>query len=198
MSKVFIAGYTGGIWSSLCEFYEDTDNIEVVKISWRWKDDKTNQIYQNHLDTNSLSQSVYFINAIGWGFYGDFENVSKKDLQDSFESNFLVPVSLVQNFISIAKDNLKDLSKINIININSIAAQKIFYGGVAYSSMKAGIDMAFKILQKENTKHWLKVHQVYPSLIDTPMLDKMPYIPKQKATKPKDFIQWQVDPLVRW
>ena len=143
------------------------------------------QKYQGSID------KIIFINAIWCWVYWDFLSLSKEDFQKSFECNFLVPVHLIQIFSKIVLKYFpeKNVKKI-IYNINSQAALKSFWNWWAYNSIKAALSMALKVFEKEYRNKWFKVKQIYPPVIKTKMLEKMPYLPdEKKVVNLDDFVK---------
>ena len=175
---IFLLWYTWDIWSALFrQFFIRWE--KVIWISWRKK-------FEDYKNTIEIVLKRYYkltpviINCIGCGVYGDFLSLTKKDYIQSFECNFLVPILWIRYILEKILKQFPDKDKKKlIVNINSHAAHKPFWEGSAYNSMKAAIDMALKVLEKEYRNKWVKVKQFFPPVILTKMVQKMPYLPKK-------------------
>lgn len=194
MSKViFVAWSSWDIWSYLIknlEFrIENGYDLKLVNISGR---DNILNIEKQIKDSFDIDWENILINAIWTWVYGMSDELDSKDFEKSFEWNFYVPVKIFQTFTRINKEfSTKEYKKINslILNINSKSALEPFPQGWAYNSAKAAISMFLKVLWKENSKYWLKVKEIYPWVIQTKMIDNMPYIPKNWVQSLWEFIE---------
>lgn len=190
MKIFFIAGYTWDIWSAIAKRLRELWYI-VIWISWRietkyryWVIKKIILKYKNE------NLVPVLINCIGCWIYWRFLELTDDDFKKSFECNFLIPIQIIQTFSKVVLDILPNKeNKKYIINVNSQAALKPFWYWWAYNSMKTALSMSLKVFEKEYKQYWFKIKEVFPPVIKTKMLEKMPYLPKEdKVINLDDFI----------
>ena len=74
---------------------------------------------------------------------------------------------------TVAKDLISQKSSGSIVNIASIGALASIDNAMAYCCTKAALDMATKSFALELGPHNIRVNSVCPTLIRTPMSEKM-------------------------
>jgi len=188
----FVAWYSWDIGTAIIKNLEliikNSETINIIKISGR---DNILEITK-HIESNfDYNWENILINAIWTWVYGMSDELNLQDFEKAFEWNFYIPMRIFQTFAKINKEfSINETRKLSslIFNINSKSALEPFPQGWAYNSSKAAISMFLKVLWKENAKYWLKVKEVYPWVIQTKMLDNMPYIPKNWVQSLDDFV----------
>ncbi|SDN20283.1 NADP-dependent 3-hydroxy acid dehydrogenase YdfG [Desulfonauticus submarinus] len=125
-----------------------------------------------------------FVNAIGDGFYNKIENITVEELDNCYESNFKVPFFISQCIFSFFKKNKKG----HIVFINSISGLEGFPYGGAYCSFKFALRGLAEVMYKEGKRYNIKISSIYPGVVNTKLLEKMPFRPKIKdCLDPKDI-----------
>jgi len=92
-----------------------------------------------------------FINAIGAGFYAKVEDTTLKQ------------------------------KKGYVIFINSISGLEGFPYGTAYSAMKFALRGLAEVMYKEGKRYGVKVTSIFPGIVKTKLIQKMPFCPKEKC-----------------
>ncbi len=186
--KLFVSGFTGDIWNAVFQKLL-TQKYDVTWINSRLSEFEIQKIFDENID---LDKSNILINAVGWGNYWMFHELWDNDYQKSFEGNFLVPSKIFKCFVKRIRFLWNFYQKkidATIININSKSSLEAFGQWSAYSTMKSAITMLLKIIEKENKKYWLHTKEVFPGVIKTKLLDKMPYIPQSWVQDLAEFVQ---------
>lgn len=182
MISCFIAGYSGSLGSAIFSFLKNKySDWNIIPLNVRsWKDATTSVIISN------LGERNVFVNCIWRGIYGMSHELSSQQYQLSFESNFLVPLEIIQLFSAQCISNSRQWL---IININSRAAREAFFQGSAYNSMKAALSMSLNILAKEYKKKSIRVIEMFPGVIQSNLIKDMPYIPANWVQSIEDFLK---------
>jgi NAD(P)-dependent dehydrogenase (short-subunit alcohol dehydrogenase family) len=104
------------------------------------------------------------------GIYGmvPLRMASEKHLRDMQAINYEAPLLLTQALLK--KKAIIESS--SIVFINSLSANVGAIGNAAYAGSKAALVAASRCLALEVARQKIRVNQVMPSTIDTPMLDK--------------------------
>lgn len=139
---------------------------------------------------------IIVINCVWKGIYGMSHEVSHQQFQQGFESNFLVPIDFFQRIITLQQEKLR--SKCHFININSYSWLHPTPQWIAYNSFKSALSMAIKIITKEHKKNNISTHEFFPGMIQTKMINDMPYIPKKNIQKIDTFWQEVVDYIISY
>lgn len=89
----------------------------------------------------------------------EFDDIIRTNLRGSFlTSKAVLPVMMKKH-------------KGHLINVLSIASNTLFDGSSVYSASKAGLSAMFSVLRQEVRKFNVKVTNVLPGAVDTPMWD---------------------------
>ena len=114
---------------------------------------------------NITKQIDVLVNNAGILFNALFQMTSEKKLKEMFQVNFFSHVHLTQ---LISREMARN-KKGNILFISSTSAERNDYGRFAYSSTKAAISSAARILAKELGNYQIRVNAICPGLTDTDM-----------------------------
>ena len=105
------------------------------------------------------------VNNAGILFNALFQMTSEKKLKEMFQVNFFSHVHLTQ---LISREMVRN-KKGNILFISSTSAERNDYGRFAYSSTKAAISSATRVLAKELGNYQIRVNAICPGLTETDM-----------------------------
>ena len=114
---------------------------------------------------NITKQIDVLVNNAGILFNALFQMTSEKKLKEMFQVNFFSHVHLTQ---LISREMVRN-KKGNILFISSTSAERNDYGRFAYSSTKAAISSAARILAKELGNYQIRVNAICPGLTETDM-----------------------------
>jgi len=114
--------------------------------------------------------------------------------EDAFRVNVISPIYLSKLLIKKLKLSLNP----KVINISSIASELAIPGEVVYSSTKAALSQASKIMSIEFARYGIAVYDVRPALIRTQMTKHLSQLQRnemmkrqalQKELVPADFVK---------
>jgi len=148
------------------EVRNEFDNVEVFKCDISKKtelDDLVLFIEQNHTDLNILINNA----GIQYNYqFNDGKDIPFK-IENEIQINLIAPLRL----ISLLTPILEDQEKSAIVNVSSGLALVPKQSAPVYCATKAGIHIFSKSLryQLENTN--IKVFEIIPSLVATPMTE---------------------------
>ena len=178
--NIVVAGGTGGIGSSIVKKLSDHYKIFVMA---RDRDKFESLDFANHVEFIDINKSIskgdsdIFINCIGQGYYGQIEDISINELDKSYDDNFRTPVRVLKEIVKKYKKKKRGW----IININSISGLQGFYSGALYCSFKFALRGFFEVLEKEVSRNDIRITEIFPGIVDTPLTDKMPKSPKKDS-----------------
>lgn len=128
------------------------------------------------------ADKVVLINNAGMiGEIARIGDVDSLTIEETFSVNLVSLALLTNQFIREA--SLKNYPCI-ILNISSGAARNPISSWASYCASKAGVDMFSKVVDqelRESGKDHIRIHSVYPGIIDTPMQEHI------RASKESDF-----------
>ncbi len=102
--------------------------------------------------------------------YGNLTSLSPLDeIREVFEINFFAQVNLIQRAIRIMRKG----NNSSIVNIGSIAALRKDIGSMAYSSSKAALIQATRVMAQEYIGYGVRLNSIAPGITKTKMLDLM-------------------------
>ncbi len=190
--KVIIAGATGDIGKEIVKALIKEHTLLLL-----YRDERKKEALKEELEGNYSFLSIRelfsepeiilsafssfapdaFVNAIGDGFYAKVEDASLELIEASYEANLKVPFFLTQ---LVYKVFLKQKYG-HIIFINSISGLEGFPYGVAYCPFKFALRGLAEVMYKEGKRYGIKVSSIYPGIVDTKLLQKMPFCPQKKC-----------------
>ena len=185
--NIIVAGGTGGIGSSIVKKLSFYYKIFVIG---RNREKFNSFDFDNDVEFMDINESIgkrdsdIFINCIGQGYYGQIENISINELDKSYNDNFRVPVTILKEIVKKYKKKKSGW----IININSISGLRGFYSGALYCSFKFALRGFFEVLEKEISRTDIRVTEIFPGIVNTPLTDKMPKTPKKETLISSDKI----------
>jgi len=121
-------------------------------------------------DLKKLEMDIgVLVQNAGIALVGSVEKMPFSEWQKTIDINLSVPFMLTQNCIPIlAKES-------HIFFINSVAGNQTFPEWSAYCVSKWGLRALADSLRQELSPKGTKVTTIYPSSVDTPMQDNLPY-----------------------
>tara|TARA_Y100000590_G_C15727847_1_gene1015902 strand:- start:2695 stop:3447 length:753 start_codon:yes stop_codon:yes gene_type:complete len=122
------------------------------------------------------------VNNAGILFNALFQMTSEKKLKEMFQINFFSQMHLTQ---LVSREMVKN-KKGNIIFISSTSAERNDMGRFAYSSTKAAISSAARVLAKELGNYKIRVNAICPGLTDTDM---------SKENTREDFLKEEINKI---
>jgi len=198
--RIFIAGATGDIGKAISQVlakehnllltYRDKGKKEALSLVLVGKDISFVSIKELLTKPTSIKTAIFdfkpdvFINAIGDGFYAKVEEATLDLIDASYEANFKIPFFITQ----MVYDYFLLKKKGHIIFINSVSGLEGFPYGVAYCSMKFALRGLAEVVYKEGKRYGIKVTTIYPGIVKTKLLKKMPFCPKEKCLLSPDSI----------
>jgi len=198
--KIILAGATGDIGTAIAQklyesghelflLYRDKQKLECLLARLR-AEHKISSFPLSPLDLGNLEKELrvfkpdVFITALGDGYYNKIENISLDELDSCYVANFRLNFALIQKSYQIFLAQKKG----HIILINSVSGLEGFpYGGM-YCSFKFALRGLAEVLYKEGKRYNIRVSSIYPGVVKTKLLHKMPFKPKEKdCILPKDI-----------
>ncbi len=131
------------------------------------------------------------INNAGIADFGDSATMPWDAHLQILQTNLIGPYALTHAFLPWALERGGQ-----IVNVLSITAKQVFPGSAAYSSAKVGLGMLGAVLSQEYRKAGLRVTNVFPGAIDTPIWDSQGFIPRREDMIPVTVIASQIANLV--
>ncbi|TYB31046.1 MAG: SDR family oxidoreductase [Candidatus Mcinerneyibacterium aminivorans] len=178
--RIIVAGGTGGIGSSIVK--KLSSHYKVV-VMGRNRDKFNSMNFDSEVEFIDIDEDIgkkdsnIFINCIGQGYYGNIEDISMDEFDRSYNDNLRTPVKILKEIVK----NYKRKKCGWIININSISGLRGFYSGALYCSFKFALRGFFEVLEKEIARTKIRVTEIFPGIVDTPLTDKMPKTPKKET-----------------
>ncbi|MBM4176461.1 MAG: SDR family oxidoreductase [Ignavibacteria bacterium] len=105
------------------------------------------------------------VNCAGITSFKDAIDSSNREIKDIVNTNLLGSIFCMK---AVLPDMMKKKSGL-VINISSIAAEKIYTGSAAYSASKAGIVVFSKVVREEIRESGVKIVNVLPGPTETQM-----------------------------
>lgn len=109
------------------------------------------------------------VHSAGVAKVGTVKEMSIEDWELNLTTNLTVPFILTQKLLPLMQ------SKGHIIFINSVAGRQTFPAWSSYCATKFGLKAFADSLRSEIAADGIKVTTIYPSSVDTPMQDSLPY-----------------------
>jgi len=124
------------------------------------------------------------IHSAGIAKTGTVEKMSFSDWQQTIDVNLTSPFQLSQKCLPYLSKSA------HIFFINSVAGNQTFQEWSAYCVSKWGLRAFADTLRQELASRRIKVTSIFPSSVDTPMQDKIPYDwDRSKMLKPDDVAE---------
>ena len=127
---------------------------------------------------------ILLVHSAGIAKIGTVETMSFSDWQKTIDVNLSSPFFLSQKCIPHLSKNA------HIFFVNSVAGNQTFSEWAAYCASKSGLRALADTLRQELAPGGIKVTSIYPSSVDTPMQDKIPYDwDRSKMLRPDDVAE---------
>lgn len=203
MRVVIITGVSRGLGKEILELFLTTSNqivcigrvfpkieIHFMKTITFIKQDMSDDfssITSSDLGINKSTQEVVFINNAG-----TIEPISRvgqfthSNIKTAISVNFIYPVYITNNLISICRENNITL---RILNITTGAAKSPFAGWSLYCATKAATRMFFDCLVLENER--FSVKHIDPGVMDTGMQETIRNAQKEHFPEKDKFIKFK-------
>jgi 3-oxoacyl-[acyl-carrier protein] reductase len=136
---------------------------------------------------NSAYQSGNYpvlVNCAGMGVFAEFADLTWEDVQRQIQLNLMAPARLIHS----ALPRMLELSGGQIINVLSMTCVHILPGGGGYSTAKAGLQMLGKVVSQEYRKKGIKVTNLMPGAVDTPIWDGSPMASRMPEMIPTEEV----------
>ena len=201
MKVVIITGVSRGLGKEILKLLLTTSNkivcigrvfpeMEFMKNTMFIKQDMSDDfssVTSLDLGIDENTQEVVFINNAGTiepiSYVGHFTQL---DIKNSTRVNFIYPVCITNNLISICRENNINL---RILNITTGATKSPFAGWSLYCSTKVAMKMFFECLVLENKK--ISVKHIDPGVMNTGMQETIRNAPKEYFPKKDKFINFK-------
>ena len=145
--------------SDLESLRKECGDIEVYNVDiMDW--DKTRSVVKN------IGPIDFLVNNAGVTIQTPFMDVTKNEIDTSFDTNFKAVVNISQ---VIARGMIESGRGGSIVNISSLCAQKVFDNVSMYSASKAALDMLTRSMAAELGPHKIRVNSILPGLVVTPL-----------------------------
>lgn len=137
------------------------------------------------LDLVSFSRSLgeaepILVNNAGIAEFGDFASMPIEALDRQLAVNLIGPMHLTHAWVPWALEAKAG----QLINVLSVTAVQVFGGSAGYSSAKAGFHMLGRILSAEYRRKGLRVTNILPGAVDTPIWEGQAFVPKRQDMLP--------------
>lgn len=185
-NAVWITGASSGIGKSLSlEFAAHGKNLilssrkkealERVKKEINNKKISVETVPFNITDINEVTKTFEsitgnydvecLINNAGVTSFSLAEQDSVKQIKDIIDTNLLGSIYMIKSVLP----GMMKRKKGTIINLQSVAAKKVFTKSSAYAASKAGLAAYSKVLREELREYNIRVMDVYPGATKTPI-----------------------------
>jgi len=175
-----------GISRNMTECDINHENLQKIDIDLSDKKDTEKKIILIDKNTDIL------VNNVGKGFYGDFDQMGMKEIEEIISLNFTVHVKFINYFI---KGLIKN--KGHIINISSFSSRVPAPKAALYSALKTSLNKFSENIFEEYRKSGVKISTIIPDTVKTDFYDntfldysenREAYITKEDIVKVFDFI----------
>lgn len=140
--------------------------VKQLKIDIR-NDDEIKELFR--MIKTDFGKLDGLVNNAGMA-YGNLTSLSPLDeIREVFEINFFAQIRVIQKAIRV----LRKGDKASIVNIGSIAALRKDIGSMAYSSSKAALIQATRVMAQEYIGYGIRLNAVAPGITKTKMLELM-------------------------
>lgn len=131
------------------------------------------------------------VNAAGVAEFGPFDEVEAAALTAQIEVNLLGALYCCHAAIPWMLEEGGQ-----IINVLSIAATHVFPGAAGYAVGKAGLHMLGKVLQAEYRSRGLRITNLIPGSVDTPLWEGQSFAPPKEDMMPPEAVAQAIRDLV--
>ncbi len=119
--------------------------------------------------SNQAKPLRLLVHSAGIARVGKISAMPLRDWQENLAINLTAPFHLSQKCLPFMR------SGSSVVFINSVAGKTSFPEWAAYSAAKAGLAALADTLRLEVQEQGIKVISIFPTSVDTPLQDKLPY-----------------------
>ena len=159
--------------------------IEAELLNSREDDKFYQDFFEKRLEPN---QKLVIVNFVGCGIFGTFDELGWEQIDEGYQCNFKIPLQILQIVLKKVKA-IGGVKKLLIVNLNSTSALNNYPQWIAYASFKAALSRALWIIGKEFGKYWVKVKEIFAPVIDSPWIERMPYVPQKWVVKAEEAVK---------
>ena len=144
--------------------------------------------------TRLLAKDGYpvLINSAGIGVFNQFANLSWDDIESQINLNLVAPAKLIHACLP----GMLERGGGQIINVLSMTCEHVLPGGGGYSTAKAGLRMLGKVIAQEYRRQGIKVTNLMPGAVDTPIWDGSPMVDRKPEMIPTQEVANLIAQLV--
>ena len=172
-NAVWITGASSGIGKSLS--LELASGLEKVKNEINLEKISVETVPFNITDVTEIDKNFKtisknydvecLINNAGVTSFTLAQKDSVKQIQEIIDTNLLGSIYMIKTVLP----GMIERKKGTIINIQSVAAKKVFTKSSAYAASKAGLSAYSKVLREELREYNIRVIDVFPGATKTPI-----------------------------
>lgn len=176
--------------SDLAEIAKKEDlSLEIIKLDVRRLETIDAAFEKIISDKDRLD---VLVNNAGIMVLGSFEDVSMKDFNTQWETDFLGPVQLMKKAIPIMRNQATDEQGVrgNIINVSSIAGRIPFAYCSAYISSKFALEGLSECISDEVSGMGIKIRIIEPGVVKTKFFENTKVVSEETSSYSKFVKQW--------
>jgi NAD(P)-dependent dehydrogenase (short-subunit alcohol dehydrogenase family) len=120
------------------------------------------------------------VNNAGLAEFGDFATMPLERIERQIEVGLLGPLYLTHGVVPwmLAEGGGA------IVNVLSVTANHVFPGAAGYGTAKAGLHMLGRIVAAEYRRQGIRVTNILPGAVDTPLWDTQSFVPNREDMLP--------------
>ncbi len=177
-------------------------NLTLEEFKKRWVDaqllnSRENiEFYQDFFNSRiDPGQRLVIVNFVGCGIFGTFDELNRKQIDEGYRCNFKIPLQILQAALKKVKA-IGWVKRLLLVNLNSTSALNNYPQWIAYASFKAALSRALGIIGKEFGKYWVKVKEIFAPVIDSPWVERMPYVPQKWVVKAEEIVKEVIEKIL--
>jgi len=162
-----------------CKSLSSKNNVKIDVVSFDLSN--SGEVLEGVKKIFNINKKIdILVNNAGILFNSLFQMTSEKKLKEIFQINFFSHIMLTQ---LISREMVKNKTG-SIIFISSTSAERNDFGRFAYSSTKAAISSAARVLAKELGSYNIRVNAICPGITETDMI---------RLNTRKDFLKEEIN-----
>lgn len=124
------------------------------------------------------------VNVAGLAEFGPFHEQSTEDLVAQVQVNLVGPMLACRDVLPW----MLEAGGGDIVNVLSITSELVFAGTGAYSASKSGLRMLGRVLAAEYRRKGVRVTNILPGAVDTPIWEGKSFVPPKKDMLPVEAV----------